>query len=179
MPESLAKFTMLRDTAEFWPYNGRNSDFVKRVVEMCEERAIQFNHPKEEQRVALGSAIAVRYSRGQYEACQRLCHKQLEWSAEITGNPEGDGYGVSACFDLCDLYFEWDRYDESEPFYRLAIKGYMALGNTVGTQMSFHALEGLLGYQGRDEEIVKLHKEYAYLDSELDDWKLDAAEIEV
>jgi len=72
---------------------------------------------------------------------------------------------------------EMGRHDEKEAFYKLAIEGYVAQFRSEHSLRILVDLEACLQNQGRGEDAAKLHDEYSFLYAELDEWKLDPAQL--
>lgn len=178
MPESSEKFALLREAVEVCSSHNINSDFVEHLFEKIESMATSSTQPTQAQKAFLQTIIMSRYSRCEYATCEKTCHKQMELSAETEGSPVGDHRGVFACLILGHVCFALGRYDESESLYKLAVKGYNALSYSFGALSCLVELERLLIYRGKDEEIARLYEEYADIVSDLDKWKLDAAQSE-
>jgi hypothetical protein len=179
MPESWEKPRLLSELAEDLTVSGINNQVAERILETLEVAQSQSTHPTKAERRVLGAAIRDSFFRHEFTKCEDLCRKQIEWSTEIIGRPEGDIYGSGACEYLGSVYYQMERDDESERFYRLALEGYIADTGDSSALRILKYLEKELKARGKHEEVAELREEYDHLLAEFEEWKLEPAQLEL
>lgn len=178
MPASEEKVQLLSDLVDSLAGRNIENQFVERILETLKITQSQSTHPTKVQRRVLRTAIGASYFRGEYTTSEELCRKQIEWSIEITGRPEGDFEGSRTCDYLGCIYSEMHRFDESDRFSRLALDGYIALACYSDALRVLTDLEEDLEARGKHKELDKFREEYRYIYADLEEWKLDPAQFE-
>jgi hypothetical protein len=175
MPASSERSELLSDLALAGHNN--NNQLAERILESLEIARSRSTQPTKAHRNVLRTAIKASYSRDEYTTCEELCRKQIEWSTEIAGRPEGDLQGAFACEDLGHVCSLTNRADESERFYRMSLKGYVTQLYHGDALKILRYLEEDLKAREKHEEAAELREEYDHLLAEFEKWKLGPAQF--
>jgi len=87
MPKSLETARLSTDAVALLSSHGIKKDFIQHWLEEIELKATQKTLPTTAEREVISTYIYTRYFRQVFGMCEELCHKQIEWSTQVTGAP--------------------------------------------------------------------------------------------
>ena len=154
-----------------------NEGMLDAAGNLCSQalQEIQSKLPRDHRvsRHILSDLAAVRHYQGDYLGAETLYLEVAQKT--LTGTPETlwDREDVYACEGLGDLYWALQRYDESQMFLQLALKAALSFGGWEAQAAYWlRKLERLLLLLGKEQELIQLRADYAWVWKIIEAWQL-------